>query len=115
MSDCTFCKIAAGESPAKTVFENDRVIVFKDIHPKAKTHLLITPKAHFPTFLDTPNEDVAYLFEIARQLGEKLHVANGFKLWVHNGPEGGQVIFHLHVHFMTNLASVGDDIIDIAG
>jgi histidine triad (HIT) family protein len=103
---CEFCEIVSHRRPADIVFENDRVVIFKDIHPQAQIHLLVCPKKHHPTFLDTPNEEIAYLFKVCRVLAETLGVENGFRLSIHNGPQGGQIIFHLHVHFMSGLTSL---------
>jgi len=111
---CEFCDIIEGSKRADIVWQNDRVIIFKDIHPQAKIHLLACPKKHYRTFLDTPDDDVAYLFKVCRRLAEKIGVEDGFKLVIHNGPQGGQILFHLHVHFMSHIKSLGPEKIEMA-
>jgi len=104
--DCVFCHIAAGQSPAGVVFENDRVIIFTDHRPQAKIHLLVCPKAHYPTFMDAPGEEVEYLFKVCRNLAETLSVEDGFRMVINNGSQGGQIVFHLHVHFLSWLKNL---------
>ena len=101
--DCIFCKIIAKSSPAKIVFENDRVIVFRDHRPQARIHLLICPKTHYPTFLEAPSDEIAYLFKVCARIAEQLGVENGFRMVINNGPQGGQIVYHLHVHFLSSL------------
>jgi len=110
---CEFCEIIEGRKPAQVVFENDRVIVFKDHRPQAKSHLLVCPKAHYDTFLDTPPDEVSYLLKVCRSLAEYLEIQEGFRMIINNGPRGGQIIFHLHVHFLCHIRDLGDKKIDI--
>lgn len=102
MSDCIFCKIIAREIPAEIVFEDDNILVFKDIHPKAPTHLLIVPKHHVESLASLSEKDselAAHLMlslpRIAKQVGLK-----GFRTVINTGAEGGQVVFHLHAHLL---------------
>ncbi len=111
--DCIFCKIIAGEMPAKIIFENERVIIFRDHRPQAKTHLLVCPKKHYPTFMDTPNEEVAYLHKVCRKLAEYMQTENGFRMQINNGPKGGQIVFHLHVHYLSWIKDIGDEKIEL--
>lgn len=111
--ECEFCRIIRHHLPAAIVFENERVIIFKDYHPQAKLHLLICPKAHYSTFLDTPPEEIAYLFKVCRKLAEKLKIENGFRMMINNGPRGGQIIFHIHVHFLSGIKELGQEKIDL--
>lgn len=104
MSDCIFCKIVNGEIPSKLVYENDDVIAFHDLNPQAPTHILVIPKKHIATLLESGNEDIELLgkiqnaaIEIARQ--QRLD-QDGFRL-VTNCLEGaGQSVFHIHVHLL---------------
>lgn len=101
MSDCIFCKIVAGEIPSKKVFENDRVLAFEDINPKAPTHVLLIPKTHIENLNDA-QADPGILGEIVAQsasLARKLGITD-FRLVANNGKEAGQLVFHLHFHFL---------------
>ncbi len=111
--DCEFCKIIDRKLPAEIMYENDRVIVFKDYKPKARIHLLVCPRAHYDTFMDAPAEEVAYLFKICRRLAEKLQVENGFRMVINNGSQGGQIIYHLHIHFLSWMKDLDNDRIDL--
>ena len=103
MSDCLFCRIIAGQSPADITYEDDAVVAFKDIYPKAPVHLLIVPRRHIPSLLEATEADVEALGRCllaARRLAEATGYAEkGFRLGVNTGPEGGQVVYHVHVHF----------------
>ena len=101
--DCIFCKIIAGELPAKIVAENDAVIVIQDIHPKAATHLLILPKKHLVDLRDVKAVDAQLFADIlfmAQELSKKVGAPGAFRLLFNNGPEVGQKVFHLHAHFL---------------
>ncbi len=111
--DCIFCKIITKSAPAEIVFENDRVIVFKDYRPQAKIHLLVCPKVHYRTFLDAPSEEISYLFKVCARLAEQLGVENGFQMLINNGPQGGQIVYHVHVHFMSGLKKLEPGKIEI--
>jgi histidine triad (HIT) family protein len=99
-----FCRIAARQSPADVVYEDDEIIAFKDIYPKAPVHILIVPKRHIPSIAAAEPVDAAVLgrcFLIARRLGEQTGFAErGYRILVNCGPEGGQVVDHVHLHFM---------------
>ena len=103
MSDCAFCRIVARQSPADIVYEDDAVLAFKDIYPKAPVHLLIVPKRHIASLAETVESDDAVLGRCvvaARRLAETTGYAEkGFRLSVNTGPEGGQVVYHVHFHF----------------
>jgi histidine triad (HIT) family protein len=104
MSECIFCKIVDGEIPSNLVYENDDVIAFHDSSPQAPTHILVIPRKHISTLLDSADGDTELLgklqaaaIEIARQQGLD---QDGFRL-VTNCLEGaGQSVFHLHVHLL---------------
>lgn len=98
--DCIFCKIVAGNIPATTIYEDDDVIVFNDIKPMAKVHFLIVPKAHIATLKDCQPEHQALLGKMLL-LAPKLAAEQGlvgFKTLINTGKEGGQEVFHIHVH-----------------
>ncbi len=102
-----FAKILNGQIPCDKVFENDYVLSFKDINPKAKTHLLIIPKKPFIDISDfLQNADKLYqskfwesVDEIINNLGFSV---KGFQIKTHKGKEGGQEVFHFHLHFLSN-------------
>ena len=105
MADCIFCKIAAGEIPAQTVYEDDSVIAFKDLSPKAPVHILIVPKKHIQSVAHFEAEDkelAAHIFvDVVPKLTKELGVAEaGFRLIMNTGKDGGQSVPHLHVHLL---------------
>ena len=100
--ECIFCKIAAGEAPSETVFEDAWVRVFKNIHPKAPVHLLVIPKAHIESIahLEADHNDIiAKLIFAAKDAAHELGLT-GYKLAFNVGRDGGQVIDHLHLHLL---------------
>lgn len=98
---CIFCRIIAGAAPANVRYESEHVFAFDDIHPHAPTHVLICPKAHYPTFTETPPEILTLLSEETKKIATYLGFAErGFRLQINNGRESGQIIFHLHYHFL---------------
>ena len=104
MSDCIFCKIAAGEIPADKVHEDDQLLAFKDIDPQAPTHILIIPKRHIPTLNDLTEADaplVGQLYLAATQLARDLGIADsGYRTLINCNKEGGQDVFHIHLHLL---------------
>jgi histidine triad (HIT) family protein len=103
VSDCLFCRIVARQSPADIAYEDDAVVAFKDIYPKAPVHLLIVPRRHIASLLEASEEDALVLGRCvvaARRIAEAVGYAEkGFRLGVNTGPEGGQVVYHVHFHF----------------
>jgi histidine triad (HIT) family protein len=103
VNDCLFCRIIARQSPADITYEDDAVLAFKDIYPKAPVHHLIVPKRHIASLVDATTADVIVLGQCvvaARHLAEATGYAEkGFRLSVNTGPEGGQVVYHVHFHF----------------
>ncbi|MBE8954431.1 MAG: histidine triad nucleotide-binding protein [Quinella sp. 2Q5] len=105
MSDCIFCKIAAGEIPAQKVFEDDSVVAFRDLSPKAPVHVLIVPKKHVASVAAFKAEDkdlAAHIFvDVVPKLADELGVSDaGFRLVINTGDDGGQTVHHLHVHLL---------------
>lgn len=101
MEDCIFCKIIAGEIPSDKVYEDDKMIAFKDISPAAPVHVLLVPKEHTENIVTADKELVAYMMkkagEIAANLGLK---GRGFRLVTNKGLEAGQSVNHLHFHLI---------------
>ena len=101
MADCVFCKIAAGEIPSNKVYEDDKMVAFKDLEPAAPVHVLLIPKKHFDNVTVADPELVAYMMGKVGEIANKLGVAEkGFRLVINNGDEGGQTIHHLHMHLI---------------
>ncbi|MCR2803185.1 histidine triad nucleotide-binding protein [Paenibacillus soyae] len=102
--DCIFCKIVEGSIPSKKVFENERVLAFQDIQPAAPVHILIIPKKHIPTMNDVADEDnglIGELFAAARQIAKEQGIAEaGYRLINNVNSDGGQVVYHLHIHLL---------------
>jgi len=100
--ECLFCKIVAGEVPAECLYEDDEILVFKDIKPQAPFHALLIPKTHVATLNDLEEEHTKVagrLFLTAKSLAQE-HTLPGFRVVVNTNPEGGQVIFHVHMHML---------------
>lgn len=103
MSDCLFCKIIAGEIPSDTVYEDDQVLVFKDINPMADVHLLMVPKVHVASLneLDEAHDAViAHMLRTLPQLAKEQGLDDGYRTIINTGKGGGQIIFHLHMHLL---------------
>lgn len=100
MTDCIFCKIINGEFGTEFVYENEHLVVFKDINPKADTHLLVVPKLHVATLSDLNDEIlltqlILGVKEVTKKLGIK-----SYKTVINTGSEAGQEVFHLHIHVL---------------
>jgi len=102
--DCIFCKIIEGTLPSKKVYESDTVVAFHDIQPAAPIHIVIIPKKHIATMNDVEAEDgpiIADIFAAARHIAKDLGIADaGYRLINNVNQDGGQVVFHLHVHLL---------------
>jgi histidine triad (HIT) family protein len=102
-ADCVFCRIARGELPCRSVYQDDDIVVFHDINPSAPVHLLMTPKRHISSLIDAVPEDAALLGKmlvLAPTLAREQGAADGFRVVINNGVGGGQEVFHLHVHVL---------------
>jgi histidine triad (HIT) family protein len=108
VSDCIFCRIVARQTPADIEYEDDAVLAFKDLYPKAPVHVLIIPKRHISSIAQLEREDadvIGRCFTAARVLGEtKGFAEKGYRISVNTGPEGGQVVYHVHFHFTAGRA-----------
>lgn len=103
MSDCIFCRIAAGELPSRKVYEDDELLVFHDIHPVAPVHWLIIPKIHVESLAHCGPSHEALLGRmllLGARLAREHGLEDGFRTAIHTGHAGGQVVFHLHVHIV---------------
>lgn len=101
--NCLFCRIAAGEIPAQKVYEDDELIAFKDIRPAAPVHLLIIPRQHVTSLIEADASHEALLgrmLTLAPRLAAENGATNGFRTVINTGPDGGQEVYHLHVHVM---------------
>ena len=102
MTDCIFCKIINGEIPSTKVYENDYVIAIKDINPKAKAHILVIPKVHVESVNELEDEKVmAEIFKAVKAVCKQIGLKS-YRLHVNTGKEEGQVVFHLHMHILSN-------------
>ena len=103
MSDCIFCKIAAKKVPSEIVFEDEYTIVFKDIRPKAKIHLLIVPKEHIQSLSHfTPEKSAlaSHMLLLLPKLAALVGLKDGFRTVINTGSGGGQEIDHIHFHLL---------------
>jgi len=104
MSDCIFCKIAAGEIPADLVYEDDLVVGFRDLSPQAPTHVLLIPRKHIATINDIAEEDEALIGRLYRAAaevaGREGFGESGYRTLINCNAEGGQTVFHLHLHLL---------------
>ncbi|MEO5702385.1 MAG: histidine triad nucleotide-binding protein [Gammaproteobacteria bacterium] len=103
MSDCLFCNIAADKIATQTVFTDDHVVVFKDIHPRAKVHLLVIPRTHLASLddLDASHDTlIAHMMRLLPELARTQGLKNGFRTIINTGAGGGQEIAHLHIHLL---------------
>ena len=103
MSDCLFCRIAAGEIPSDCLYQDDLVYVFKDIAPQAPVHFLVIPKAHIASAAEIDGENssvVAHAFEVIARLAREQGLA-GFRVVSNVGQSAGQTVMHLHFHVLS--------------
>jgi len=102
MQDCLFCNIIEGSIPCNRVYEDEDVLAFRDIHPKAPTHVLVIPKLHIPTLADyTDPALIGMLMDRVRSIADDvLHLAAGYRVVINVREGGGQEVFHLHVHIL---------------
>lgn len=102
--DCIFCKIAAGSIPADVVFSDDDFVAFRDVHPLAPVHVVIIPRRHIASVNDLAEADqglAGRLILVARKVAEKEKIAaSGYRLAINCGPDGTQVVPHIHLHLL---------------
>jgi len=101
MDECIFCKIVNNEVPSEKIAETETVLAFRDINPKAETHILIIPKTHIASISEEGAENVVVdLVKMAKQIAESRNIS-GYKLIFNVGREGGQMVDHLHLHLLS--------------
>jgi histidine triad (HIT) family protein len=104
LTGCIFCRIISGAAPGTILYRDELVTAFRDIHPVAPTHVLVVPNRHIPSVDDVQAEDEAVLgrlFTVAREIARAEGIAeDGYRLIVNNGSDGGQVVYHLHLHLI---------------
>lgn len=102
--DCIFCKIAAGQIPAKLVYTDDLAVAFDDINPQAPTHVLIIPRKHISRTLDlTPDDNalVGHLYQVANKIALQRGIAEGgFRIVTNCNLDAGQSVWHIHLHML---------------
>lgn len=103
-TDCLFCKIIAGEIPSTEVYSDDDIYAFRDINPAAPTHLLVIPKKHLTDVQSTDAEDEALMGKLLLRANdiaaEQGLTDDGFRYVINTGSNGGQTVFHLHLHIL---------------
>lgn len=104
MSDCLFCRLVAGEIPARKVHEDDHVLAFHDLHPQAPVHVLVVPKRHVSAFRDLgvgDGETLGYMAAAVNRVAEATGIAEaGYRVVCNNGRDAGQTVDHLHWHVL---------------
>ena len=103
MDNCIFCKIVAGEIPSAKVYEDDKMVVFKDIEPKAIVHLLCVPKEHFAFLSETDDKRAALIGSMLQTVGahyKEWGLEAGYRVVINQGENAGQTVMHLHMHLL---------------
>ena len=103
MENCIFCKIAAGEIPSTKVYEDEKILAFRDIAPMAPVHILVIPKAHIGSVNEINAENaaiVAHIFTVIPQIAAEEGLTNGYRVVSNCGPDAGQTVHHLHFHIL---------------
>ena len=101
--DCIFCKIAAKEVPSEIIYEDEKVLVFKDLEPKAPVHVLVIPKTHISSVMEINEENseiISHIFKVIKKLSSKLNLQNGFRVINNCGKYGGQTVNLIHFHVL---------------
>jgi histidine triad (HIT) family protein len=111
--DCVFCKIAAGELPSKTIYEDELVKAFYDLKPCAPVHFLVVPKKHIASLNDINAENsavIAHIYEVIAKLAAQLKLDNGYRVISNCGKDAGQTVFHIHFHVIAGV-TMGEKLI----
>lgn len=104
MKDCIFCQIVNGKTDTDLIYENDKVVAFKDVNPQAPVHILIVSRKHIPSVKELQEEDrdiVTDMIWAAKEIAERKELT-GYRLKIHVGRSAGQEIDHLHLHLLSN-------------
>jgi histidine triad (HIT) family protein len=102
-ADCLFCKIVAGDIPAKRVYEDELCLCFADINPQAPTHLLIIPREHIASQAHAQEQHaplLGHLMAKAAAIARSQRLDRGYRVVINTGPDGGQTVDHLHLHLL---------------
>lgn len=114
MEDCVFCKIIKREIPSDIVYEDDRVIAFKDVNPAAPIHILVVPKKHIENLLQVSEDDgdiISYIYKVINKIAIDNNFAqNGFRVIANCGKDSGQEVMHIHFHVLGG-KKLGDKIV----
>lgn len=104
MENCIFCKIARGEIPCQKIYEDETVLVFKDINPEAPVHILLIPKKHINSINELQEEDtniISHIFIIAKKVAGDMGIhESGYRIVTNCGNDGGQTVQHIHFHLL---------------
>ena len=103
MGNCIFCKIISGEIPSTLLYQDDTIVVFKDIRPKAEVHLLVVPKLHIKSLVeldDTNSQLISHIMMSLPEIAKSQGLTHGFRTIINTGADGGQEVEHLHVHIL---------------
>ena len=102
--ECIFCQIVAGKIPSEIIYQDEKVIAFRDINPQTPIHLLIIPKRHIPTFAHLSEAELpltGHMVKISNQLAKREGIfESGYRLVINCGEQGGQLVPHLHMHLL---------------
>ena len=102
--DCIFCQIVAGKVPSEILYQDEKVVAFRDINPQSPTHLIIIPKKHIPSpahLSEAESPLIGHMVKVANQLAKKEGIAEkGYRLAINCGEQGGQLVPHLHMHLL---------------
>ncbi len=101
---CVFCQIEAGKLPGDIVYRDDEIVAFRDVNPQAPVHLLVIPRKHIASLVEVGEEDIPLmgrLVGVANKLARQEGIAkSGYRLVINCGPQGGQLVPHLHLHLL---------------
>ena len=115
MEDCIFCKIINKQIPSEIVYEDEKVLAFKDINPAAPIHILVIPKKHIGTLLEISDNDgeiIAHIYKVINKIANELKFAeNGFRVIANCGKDSGQEVMHIHFHILAG-KKLGDKIVE---
>ena len=103
MKNCLFCKIIAGTIPSSKVYEDEKILAFRDINPQAPVHVLVIPKAHIASVNEITEENsgvIAYIFENIPRIAKIAGIENGYRVISNCGPDACQTVLHLHFHII---------------
>ena len=103
MSDCIFCKIAEGEIPSEIVYQDEKIVVFKDNAPQAPVHILMIPKKHIASLDDLNSEDselISYMMLKIKEVTASQGLTDGYRVVINCGEDGQQTVKHLHLHIL---------------